>query len=75
MAITYGLNAGIFGIQEMKPLRGFPDGRVKIVMRGNDFVTAFVKTASGIRKFYVKKVDDHFEPHWEIMANYREETK
>ena len=56
-------------------MRGFPDGRVKIVMRGNDFVTAFVKTASGIRKFYVKKVDDHFEPHWEIMANYREETK
>jgi len=74
MALIYG-NTGTWGMQEIKPLRGFPKGRVKIVMRQDDFVTAFVKTSDSIRKFYVKEVDGFFEPFSEVIANYREGTK
>jgi hypothetical protein len=71
MAVIIGTTA-LFGIQGKKPLRGFPEGRVKIVIRPSDFVTAFVKTKSGIRKFYVKEVDGFYEPCLEAMANYKE---
>lgn len=73
MAVVYG-NVGIFGIQEKKPLRGFPKGRAKLVMRPSDFVVVFIKTGNGIRKFYVKEVDGFYEPCIETMANYREAT-
>lgn len=65
---------GIFGVHDKKPLRRFPEGRVKIVMRNDDFMIAFVKASNGIRKFYVKEVDGFYEPYCEAMANYREES-
>ncbi len=74
MAVIIG-RTGIWGVKKRKPLRGFPQGRVKIVIRNDDFVTAFVKTSDGIRKFYVESVDGFWQPLNEVMANYREQTK
>jgi len=68
------INTGnlVFGAKERKPLRGFPQGRVKLVIRNDDFVAAFVKTSDGIRKFYVESVDGFWQPLYEQASNTRE---
>lgn len=59
----------IFGVKEQKPLRGFPEGRVRIRARNEAFMIAFVKTATGIRKFYVEDHEDHWSPGPETGYN------
>lgn len=70
MRTTYGANSP-FGIQPIKPLRGFPDGRARIVIRQEDFVRVYVKTKTGIRGFYVRDVAGNWEPFVEFGVNER----
>jgi len=59
----------VFGLAEIKPLRGFPEGRVRIRLRNDDFAQAYVKTATGIRCFYLYEVDGHWQPSFETARN------
>lgn len=58
-----------YGSSETLPLRGFPKGRARIRQRPNNFVQVFIKTESGIRGFYAKRVEDHWEPGPEFGSN------
>lgn len=49
-------------MHEPKPARGFPPGRVRWIMRPNDWVKAAVRTADGIRIYIVKDAGDAWEP-------------
>jgi predicted RNA-binding protein with PIN domain len=64
-------NAAIWGFNDPKPLKDFPAGRVKLRMRNDDFLTAFVKTSDGIRQFIVKDAGDFWVPAFEVAANKR----
>jgi len=68
---TYVIDPVVFGIQDTKPLRGFPDGRVRIRLRNDGFAQAFVKSATGIRHFYIREVDGFWLPCFEQGANIR----
>ena len=72
--ITVGMREVVFGIQEIKPLRYFPEGRIKIRMRPTDFANAFVKSATGIRKFLIRDTGDAWEPSYEQGRNERRES-
>lgn len=61
----------LFGIADKLPLRGFPDGRIKIRIRTDSFVQAFIKTADGIEVYSVKEKDGYWEPCMKMGANYR----
>lgn len=74
MSTIIGANKAIFGVKAKLPLKGFPEGRVKLVIRSTDFVKAFVKGPNGIRKFIVFEDDGFWTPGWEQCANYREEV-
>lgn len=63
----------VFGVQEEKPLRGFPDGKIRIRMRNDDFAWAFVKTNNGIRKFVILDSGEFWEPIYEQGSNQRKE--
>lgn len=60
-----------FGVQEPKPLKNFPPGKVRLRMRNNDFVHAYVKTSSSIRHFLVDEIDGFWVPILEQGANKR----
>lgn len=70
--IIHGDSSAVWGVKERKPLKGFPEGRVKIRLRNTDFARAFVKTTSGIRQFIVAEVDGFWIPKFEQGSNYRE---
>ena len=58
------------GVQDPKPLRGFPQGRARIRQRNDYFVSVFVRTAEGgIRKFLVREIDGAWEPYYEQGSN------
>jgi hypothetical protein len=63
----------MIGVYEPKPARGFPEGRVKWIMRPSDYVRAAVRTADGLRIFAVRDAGDAWEPipGCEIGANRR----
>lgn len=45
----------VFGAMEPLPAAGFPAGRLRWRIRNKDWVRARVRTAAGIREFYVKE--------------------
>jgi hypothetical protein len=69
-AIIHGPNL-VFSITDAKPPRGFPEGKLRFKLRINEFAQAFVKTDTGIRRFYVEEVDGFWEPFLEQGANHR----
>jgi hypothetical protein len=75
MATIYGVKIYrakfAYGLAEAKPLKGFPAGMYRIRLRPNEFVTVYVKSADGIRRFYVKEQDDHWVSGPEIAQNIR----
>ena len=73
-AIMLGDCSGIWGVVEPKPLKGFPEGRVKLRLRNKDFARAFVKTSNGIRSFIIAEQDGFWIPKWEQGSNHREVT-
>lgn len=63
--------AMVFGIQEIKPLRGFPEGRARVRMSVCDSTMVYIKTASGIREFYVREKEGFWIPDGERRRNER----
>jgi hypothetical protein len=45
----------VFGVTEPLPLKGFPEGSIRLRIRDNQFALARVRTDDGIREFYVKE--------------------
>lgn len=54
---------------EAKPMVGFPEGRARLRLRCDDAAQAFIKTAKGIRRFYIEDTGDSWVPAWEIESN------
>ncbi len=52
-----------------RPLRGFPEGEVRLRLRQGDFAQAFVRVPGGIRRFLVHEKDGHWQPFMEMAAN------
>jgi len=63
----------VFGVATPLPLKGFPRGRVRLRMRNDDFLVAFVKSARKIRRFIVAEKDGFWIPMigCEQAANYK----
>jgi hypothetical protein len=63
----------VFGIQELKPIIGAPDGRRKLVMRHNCIARFFVRSADGIRHYALEDRGDHWycNPDWLQGGNFR----
>lgn len=54
--------AFVFGIQEICPLRGFPEGRARVRMRVGEVARVFIKTTDGILCYIPKAVEGFWEP-------------
>jgi hypothetical protein len=61
----------VYGVKDPLPLSEFPDGRIKIKMRNNDFASAYVRGDKGIRQFYIEEKDGCWIPKYEQSANFR----
>jgi hypothetical protein len=61
----------MIGIHEPKPARGFPAGRLRWIMRNNQFVTAAVRSADGLRVFVVNDAGEFWEPWVECQQAAR----
>jgi hypothetical protein len=57
--------------KEVMPLRGFPKGRTKIVMRSGHAMRVYVKSSDGIRVFLAKQEKGTWIPAFEEGANIR----
>lgn len=51
-----------YGVVEAKPLVGFPDGHLQIVMSNRNFVKVFVRTKDGTRKFFCRDHGSYWSP-------------
>ena len=71
MAIIWGVLNVVFGVKKILPLRGFPEGKKRIVLRQNDFARIYVKTSSGIMCYHIKEENAAWEPYILIEENYR----
>jgi len=58
-----------FGLVEILPLSGFPQGKVKIKMRDDNFVKIFVKSENEIQAFYPEEKDGVWIPSYKIEQN------
>ena len=68
MAMTIG-EKHVFGVTEPLPPKGFPSGRLRWRIRNEDYTLARVKSADGIREFYVKEEGGHWIPSYEKGRN------
>jgi hypothetical protein len=55
MAIKIYAGHHVFGSAEPLPLKGFPEGSIRLRIRNNQFALARVRTDDGIREFYIKE--------------------
>lgn len=76
MVITKGSSCGksvgakiVFGSKPPLPMRGFPEGKIRVRARNTDFLRVRVRTECGIREYYVKEVDGYWEPAIETGFN------
>jgi hypothetical protein len=68
--MTTSATQAVFGVVEVKPLKGFPPGKVRIRMRHNDFVVVFIRPPNGgVRRFVIEERAGHWVPAHEIGAN------
>jgi hypothetical protein len=68
-ATIYSKEKTAFGSVIPLPLRGFPEGKLEMRIRLDDFVKVRVGTTDGIREFVVKEVDGFWEPWIETEKN------
>lgn len=59
----------VFGDSNPKPLKGWPEGKIRLRIRSDDAVKAFVRTSDSIRWFYVKEENGYWVPSYEIGSN------
>ena len=64
----------VFGVREIKPLRGFPPGKIRIKMRNGCFTEFFVRTPDGIRQFVALDYGDYWECSHEQGRNERRQN-
>jgi hypothetical protein len=70
MAAMHGRLLGVLGIpSEIKPIVGLPEGRARLRLRREDFAQVFVKTPTGIRRFYISDVGRNWIAEIEIESN------
>lgn len=67
--IQYAKHPHVYGVVPELPLSGFPEGRIKIRMRPNNFARAHVFSKTGVREFFVRIVDGTWQPSVEIGSN------
>lgn len=64
--IVFGETIAAFGQPaQTLPLRGFPEGRIRLRISPEDFTVVIVKTPDRTRAFYVKEEDGHWVPYME----------
>lgn len=68
MAATIGRQIS-FGVVAMREIKGLPEGKTRIRMRQDEFVSLFVRTRTGIRWFFLEEVDDHWIAVCEQQVN------
>jgi hypothetical protein len=61
-----------FGAVEILPLEGFPEGKVKIKIRPDDWVRIFIKTETGICEIIPQEKDGKWIPYFEKARNERQ---
>lgn len=61
----------MFGIHAALPLVGFPAGKIRVRMRADDFVRAFVRDDVGVREFTIEEIDGTWQPSVEMRINFR----
>ena len=64
----------VFGIMHIKPLHGFPNGRIRLRLRPNDFASVWVRTPDGIREFYIEDIGEKWIPAFEKGRNHTAES-
>ena len=70
MATMIGSLLAVFGIpDEIKPIVGLPEGRARVRLRNEEFAQVFVKTPTGIRRFYISDVGLNWIAEIEIASN------
>ena len=73
-AAIHGNHNVVFGVKAPLPLKGFPQGRIRLRIRNTGFAQAFVKSESGIRHFYISEKEGFWTPIYEQGSNHREEV-
>lgn len=68
MAVTIGRPIA-FGVVPVRVIKGLPEGKARLRMRQDEFVSVWVRTRTGIRRFYLEEVDDYWVPTMEAEAN------
>ena len=71
-AISYGINVPFGSGIEVPELSGFPEGRVRIRMRNDDFVKIRIKTDDGIKEFIPRESSGKWVPFAETGSNQRQ---
>lgn len=71
----YGDHNVVFGAFTPLPLKGFPAGKVRLKIRNDDFVRAYVKTEQGIECFIIAEEDGFWIPKYKQGANHREDVE
>lgn len=61
----------VFGVRDPKPVVGAPEGRQRIRMRLKDAARLFVKTADGLRGFYLSDEGDSWSVRSEFGRNFK----
>jgi len=70
MPTSHGRLLAVFGIpSETKPIVGLPPGRARLRLRCTEYAEVFVKTPTGIRRFYISDVGRNWVAELEIDSN------
>ncbi len=70
MATMFGKLTAVFGIpSQIKPIVGLPEGRARLRLRNDEFAMVFVRTSTGIRKFYISDVGGNWIAEIELGEN------
>ncbi len=69
MPTVIGSSNFVAGLKPIKPLRNFPEGRIRLRLRNNCFAEIWVRTEKGIRRFSVMDTGDYWEPGPETGCN------
>jgi len=61
----------VWGVRDLKPIRTDIVGRQRLRMRRKNEAQLFIKTATGVRGFYLREDNGHWVPEIEFGRNVR----
>ena len=71
-----GEKGPIFGVQDRKPLKGWPPGRIRLRLRNCEYARGYVRPpGGGIQKFMIQEIEGHWWPCFEQGANVNATTE